>query len=243
MDSRYYFHRHHLVIDGVPSTDFEVYLSGSGTFKAAERELEEFTIPGRNGTFHYKAPNTYKNVKVSYDCFIFKDFEANVTAFRNFLLSRQGYVRIWDSHHPNEYRMGIYHEEFDPDVFVDLSAGQFTLNFDCRPERWLTEGEEPIIVTPNVTTTITNTTSFIAKPLIKLYGSSGIVKINNISMVTSGVPVTASIDCEAMEATPASVNATTILKNGEFPVLRPGTNTVTMSGFSYIEIYPRWWIL
>ncbi len=243
MDSRYYFHRHHLVIDGVPSTDYEVYLSGNGTYKAAERELEEFTIPGRNGTFHYKAPNTYKNVKVPYDCFIFKDFEANVTAFRNFLLSKPGYVRIWDSHHPNEYRMGIYHEEFDPDVFDDLSAGQFTINFDCRPERWLTEGEIPITILPNTPTTITNPTPYIAKPLIRVYGTDGAVRVNSTRVTLYGITNSADIDCEAMETIPTSLNESTLLSNGEFPVLNPGNNLVVMTGFTSIAVYPRWWIL
>ena len=67
--------RHWLLIDGKPTKDFGVYLSGDGTFKAAEKNLEEFTIPGRNGTFHYKS-TTFKNVVVPYDCFIFKDFNS-----------------------------------------------------------------------------------------------------------------------------------------------------------------------
>lgn len=233
--------RHWLTIDGKSTKDFGVYLSGDGTFKAAEKNLEEFTIPGRNGTFHYNVPNTYKNVKVSYDCFIFRDFKRNVAAFRSFLLSRDGYVRLEDTHHPGEFRMGIYHEEFDPEVFVDLTAAQFTINFDCKPERWLKSGEFPIDVTNGKT--IVNTTNFVAKPLIRVYGTSGSVDINGVKTSITGVANSADIDCEIMEVIPTSLNATTILTGGEFPTLKPGENRVATAGFSKVEIIPRWWIL
>ena len=235
--------RHWLLIDGKPTKDFGVYLSGDGTFKAAEKNLEEFTIPGRNGTFHYKS-DTYKNVIVPYDCFIFKDFKRNVAALRSFLLSREGYVRIEDTHHPDEFRMGIYHEEFAPDVFVDLTAAQFTLNFDCKPERWLKKGQKAIDCTG--TKTIINRTDFTAKPLIRCYGSSGTVKINNIQISVSGVNQYVDIDSEEQEVfkgSDYSMNSKATLTNGKFPVLTPGTNTITTTGFTKVEITPRWWIL
>lgn len=233
--------RHWLTIDGKSTKDFGVYLSGDGTFKAAEKNLEEFTIPGRNGTFHYKVPNTYKNVQVPYDCFIFRDFKRNIAAFRSFLLSRDGYVRLEDTHHPDEFRMGVYHEEFDPEVFVDLTAAEFTINFDCKPERWLKSGEKPIEVTG--AKTIVNQTNFVAKPLLRVHGSSGTVSINDINVTLTGVTNYADIDCEIMETIPTSLNATTVLDNGEFPVLRPGSNKVINNGFVKVEVFPRWWIL
>lgn len=244
MNGSYYeVMRHWLLIDGKPTKDFGVYLSGDGTFKAAEKEIEEFTIPGRNGAFHYKTTR-YKNVIVPYDCFIFKDYRRNVAAFRSFLLSRKGYVRIEDTHHPDEFRLGIYHEEFAPDVFVDLSAAQFTLNFDCKPERWLKSGERPI----NFTTSgnLYNHTYLTAKPLIRVYGTSGSVTVNNTTVSLTGVSTYADIDCEAQETHKDSdytLNARTTLANGEYPSLVPGTNTVSFTGFSRIEITPRWWIL
>ena len=242
VNSSYYeVMRHYLVIDGKSTKDFGVYLSGDGTFKAPEKNVEEFTIPGRNGTFHYSVPDTYKNVKVPYDCFIFKDFKRNVAAFRSFLLSRNGYVRIEDTHHPDEFRMGIYHEEFAPEVFVDLTAAQFTLNFDCKPARWLKSGRRPITLTGSKT--IVNQTNFTAKPLIKVYGSSGSVTISGVKISLSDVSPSAEIDSEIMETIPSSLNSKTVLDNGEFPVLKPGENSVSFTGFSKIEITPRWWIL
>lgn len=249
IESHYSAMRHWLVIDGKSTKDFGVYLSGDGTFKAAEKQLEEFTIPGRNGTFHYKS-DTFKNVNVPYDCFIYRNFKNNIAAFRNFLLSRDGYVRIEDTHHPDEFRLGMFHKEFEPEVFVDLSAAQFTLEFDCKPERWLKSGEEfeSYSVSPHI---IRNPYYMTAKPKIRCYGASnGSVSLGGVTVSISGVDLTkysyAEIDCEEEEiycGTDYSINQTSILSSGKFPVLKPGSNTLNFSGFKRVEIAPRWWIL
>lgn len=246
-ESNYDTTRHYLIIDGKSSKDFGVYLSGDGTFKAAEKQLEEFTIPGRNGTFHFKS-DTFKNVTVPYDCFIYQNFKENIAAFRNFLLSRNGYVRIEDSHHPFEYRLGMFHKEFEPDVFDDLTAAQFTLEFDCKPERWLKKGEE-FVVYDHSPATIRNAQYMPAKPIVRCYGaSSGSVTIGGVTVSISNVDVTkyADIDCEEQEVhceRDYSLNQTCTLVNGKFPVLKSGNNTISFAGFTRIEIAPRWWIL
>ena len=246
--------RHWLLIDGKPTKDFGVYLSGNGTFKAAEKELEEFKIPGRNGTFHYKS-DTYKNVIVPYDCFIFKDFKRNVAALRSFLLSREGYVRIEDTHHPDEFRMGIYHEEFAPDVFDDLSAAQFTLNFDCKPERWLKSGERPIEYTANGI--LINSTYFTAKPLVRIYGtpatfaSFSIGLADKPTIIIVKIPEEGYIDIDTeneqvycgdtMLDSDLSFHASNT--QHKFPTIVPGRNVVWFSGATKVVVTPRWWIL
>lgn len=260
MNTHYDVMRHYLIIDGKSTKDFGVYLSGDGTFKAPEKNVEEFTIPGRNGSFHYSTPNTYKNVKVPYDCFIFKDFKRNVADFRSFLLSRNGYVRIEDTHHPGEFRMGMYHEEFAPDVFVDLKAAQFTINFDCKPERWLKSGEEVLEFT-GASSALENTTYFEAKPLITLYGEVDASCAFNIKIagavgtdteIQFKMPSTGyiTIDTEIDEvyADGNSYNSiihfsTTNNPNMYFPTIKPGTNDVRLWNLTKVEIIPRWWIL
>ena len=261
--------RHFLVIDGKPTKDFGVYLSGDGTFKAAEKNLEEFTIPGRNGTFHYKS-DTYKNVMVPYDCFIFKDFKRNVAALRSFLLSREGYVRIEDTHHPGEFRMGIYHEEFDPEVFVDLTAAEFTLNFDCKPERWLMSGERLLLFDAPASELgysefdIRNPTYFTSKPFYRVYkgietGNPPSFNIVNDDYLKPdgtyddcyvyfdfGECPYIDLDTETMDAYygTTSMNNAVVLAANRYPVLKPGMNKLFKSDeILKIEIIPRWWTL
>ena len=260
MNSRYDVMRHYLIIDGKSTKDFGVYLSGDGTFKAPEKNIEEFTIPGRNGSFHYSASNSYKNLMVPYDCFIFKDFKRNVADFRSFLLSRNGYVRIEDTHHPDEFRMGIYHEEFDPEVFVDLSAAEFTINFDCKPERWLKSGEEVLEFT-GASSVLENPTYFEAKPLITLYGEPNASCAFNIKTygpqgidteIRFTMPTTGyiTIDTEIDEVYAEGVSYNNIIYFDPednpclyFPTIKPGTNDVRLWNLTKAEIIPRWWIL
>ena len=140
--------------------------------------------------------------------------------------------------------MGIYHEEFDPEVFVDLTAAEFTLNFDCKPERWLKSGEK--INTFTSSGTLINKTYFTAKPLIRCYGSSGSVTVNGVSVTVTEVSSYVDLDCEEQEShkgTDYTPNSRTILVNGKYPELKPGSNDVSFTGFSKIEITPRWWTL
>ena len=39
----------YLVIDGKPSLDFGLVISGAGTFTSPQKRYEEVDIPGRNG--------------------------------------------------------------------------------------------------------------------------------------------------------------------------------------------------
>lgn len=245
--SHYDVTRHWLIIDGKSTKDFDVFLSGDGTFKAAEKQLDEFTIPGRNGTFHYKS-NTFKNVIVPYDCFIYRHFKDNVAAFRNFLLSKDGYVRIEDTHHPDEFRLGMFHNEFEPEVFVDLTAAQFTLEFDCKPERWLKSGEE-FKYFEKGTSSIRNPYYFASKPIIRCYGATeGSVSIGGVTVTVTGVDAKnyVDIDCEEQEVhygNDYTFNQRTTLVNGKFPTIKPGVNSVVVTGFVGASIKPRWWIL
>ena len=39
----------YFTFDGKTSTDFGMYISGSGTYNAPERDVTTYNIPGRNG--------------------------------------------------------------------------------------------------------------------------------------------------------------------------------------------------
>jgi phage-related protein len=51
------------------------------------------------------------------------------------------------------------------------------------------------------------------------------------------------IDCEMMNCYKGSINCNgnVTMTTGNFFELKEGNNTVTYSGFSAVEITPRWW--
>lgn len=135
-----------LVFDGEDSRDYGVYITGEAVYNAPEREVEMISIPGRSGAFALDK-GRFENIEVSYPAGIFADNETDfaeaISDFRNFLCSRRGYVRLTDEYNPNEYRMAIYKSGLEVTP-AQLKAGEFNITFDCKPQRWLTSGEDAV---------------------------------------------------------------------------------------------------
>lgn len=159
-----------LTFDGESSADYGVYITAQAVFNAPEREVEMITIPGRNGSYALDK-GRFENITVTYPAGIFadtdEDFSEAISDFRNWLCSRQGYVRLEDDYNPNEYRLAIYKSGLEVEL-AQLKAGEFNIVFECKPQRFLTSGESEITVTSG--DTISNPTYFEAGPLLEIEG-------------------------------------------------------------------------
>lgn len=162
-----------LEFDGENSFDYGVYISGEGTFDAPKRRARKISIPGRDGDLVLDE-GSFENIQVSYPAFIVAknkaEFKEKLEAFRSALLSKTGYVRLSDTYHKDEYRMAAYLEGLEVSPKLHNKAGNFTLVFDCKPQRFLKIGDLPVSVASG--DAITNPTLFDAHPLIK-FNSSG----------------------------------------------------------------------
>lgn len=164
---------HDLKVDGVSLKGYKVYINGTGAYDSAERDVEFIEIPGRSGAFALDKKR-FKNITVQYNSGTFAEnqpeFARKISDLRNFLASRDGYVRIEDDYNPEEYRMGVFSRglEFDP-VCYNM-ASEFPIEFNCKPQRFLKIGDLPVSVASG--DVITNPTLFDAHPLIK-FNSSG----------------------------------------------------------------------
>lgn len=163
-----------LVFDGEDSRNYGVYITGQAVYNAPGRDVEMVEIPGRNGSFALDK-GRFQNIEVSYPAGIFADNEADfaeaISDFRNFLCSRNGYVRLTDEYNPNEYRMAIYKSGLEVTP-AQLKAGEFEIIFDCKPQRWLTSGETAITVSSG--DTVTNPTLFESSPMLEVEGYGNI---------------------------------------------------------------------
>lgn len=156
--------------DGESSANYGVYLTGEGVFDAPERDVEMLDVPGRNGAY-VQDKGKFKNIKVTYKAGMFDANESNfadkMSAFRNWLCSKKGYVRLEDEYNPNEYRMAVYYSGVEVEHEY-LFAGQFEVTFECKPQRFLTSGETEQAVANNGT--LTNPTLFDSSPLLAVKG-------------------------------------------------------------------------
>lgn len=173
--------------DNENSRNYGVYITGEAVFNAPDRDVEMITIPGRNGSFA-KDNGRFENIAVTYPAGVFADSESDfadaISDLRNMLCSKKGYCRLQDDYNPNEFRLAVYKSglEVDPSF---LRAGEFSITFECKPQRFLTSGETKTAISSGGT--ITNPTLFDAKPLLEFNGYGTIHIGSDVVRVQNGI--------------------------------------------------------
>lgn len=175
-----------LSFGGVNSADYGIYITGEAVFNAPKRAVEMVSVPGRNGSVAIDQGH-WENIEVTYPAGTFgmdeSEFATALSDFRNAIVSQIGYQRLTDTYHPDEYRMALYADGLEAEPTTYNKAGEFELKFNCKPQRWLANGETPVTATSG--DTLTNPTPYDAGPLlaVKGYGTIGFngytVKVND----------------------------------------------------------------
>lgn len=234
--------RQFLTYAGRSTKEFGIFISGEGTFSSPERNTSSQEVPGRNGAILFDMGN-YKNMPLKYPAFIIKGLPTRIRDFLNFAGAQIGYQRLEDTYHPYEFRMAKFktNPSIDTAGYMNRS-GKFTLEFDCKPQRFLKSGEE--ITTLEADGVILNRTLQNAKPLLRVYGTAGAIEIGAETIEISTIDEYVDIDCEIMDAYKGAVNCNGNVSFTDDIVLSPGDNNISLSGgITKIEITPRWFII
>ena len=245
-----------LGMGGVLSSDYGVYITGEAVFNAPTRRVNMIQIPGRNGLFA-QDEGSFDNLTVTYPAGLFgvteSDFADAISNFRNALCSRVGYKRLEDDDNPSEFRMAVYKEGLEVTP-ATLKAGEFTISFECKPQRWLKSGDS--FETVALYQAFDNPTLFDASPVIAVQGY-GTIQLRQSDYVTKDITVAQKagesrivyIDCEtgfayyqnpggkesAMDRVtlPLDLPKLTVGGHNQFLTI---PNTVTN-----LAMQPRWW--
>lgn len=245
-----------IVYDYQNLADFGVRVSGDKTFGAPERDFEEVEVPGKSGSLTFDK-GRFKNYTVEYEASILgkdeRDFQTKIDALRSFLMSRYSYKRLEDTYHPEEFRLAKYVGGFDPEVIM-MQGSNFTLEFDCKPQRFYKSGEFPITVDHN--TILYNYTYYEAKPIIRVYGygtlNFGTMEIVITDHSEAGIPYI-DIDSDMKDCAYDGTNCNPYVEfrsgdlERDFPVLLPGETSVSFidegNHIEKVEITPRWYTI
>lgn len=232
----------YLIYGDVDTRAFGVGIFGDQLAKAPERDQEFVKVPGRDGDLILDN-GRYNNITVSYKAYIIDNYNENIKGLRNALMSRKGYQRLQDTVNPEQYRLAKA-IPFEIDEHGVLRAAEFTMQFICKPQRFLVDGDIPIEVTG--ATSLLNQYEESAKPLIRAYGT-GSFAIGDVSVQITSANEYTDIDCELQEAfkdtLATNCNSNIILPQEVFPLLAHGENEITLDGITKLKITPRWWIL
>lgn len=239
----------YFIYDGKSSADFRVVISGEQTWGSPERDVEEITVPGRNGSL-FLDNGRYKNMDHPYTCTILDDWKNNYEAFKDFLISHTDtYYRLEDTYHPKVFMMAQVKSISDIAYDEWIGGGTFTVTFNRKPQRFLKSGEDPEIFiknasNPNILYGMYNDTLHESKPIITVWGSGGIgtsdwaIRVNGNS---SNNYIT--IDTETCEAYRGGTNMNKYVELPNKPaVIKPGINDFFVTVDKAL-IYPRWWML
>jgi len=255
--------RNYITFNNNDSRTYGVYISGSGVYNAPARAYEMVSVPGRNGDLII-SQGRFENIEVVYPAFIAQNYKTNLMNFRSLMMSIGSYAKLTDTYHTDEFRAAYFADGIEVNPRSQNDAGEFELVFNCKPQRFLTSGETPVTVANNGT--ISNPTLFDAKPSIFVVGygtltiGSDVIEIDNT--YPSIVIDSEILDCYASSVVPtinsaivgsavlgssdynANANGAVTFVSGDFPVLKPGSTTITYDNtITGVTITPRWWRL
>lgn len=235
-----------VIFNGISSLDYGIQVEQPPDYIFPERDYEIQHIPGRNGDLVLDK-GSYKNVERVYKISIGSlKVEHAVLANRisEWLHSASGYARLEDSYEPEYFRLAMYKENGTIEN-IHRHGGKITVTFDCKPQRFLKSGEEPLLFQSSGLY-LQNPTSFRSLPKITVNGSGGgTLRIGEYTVILSEIGGSVTIDCDIQDAYhgPENRNSTISLPNG-FPKLWPGEVELSFSGgITFVEVIPRWWTL
>ena len=242
--------------DGQSSRDYGLVVESYPSLNHGVKRGEAYAIAGRNGTF-YREDGTYDNYIQAYNVAVregrFRRADLRAADIAAWLSGKTGFLRLEDSFEPEFFKLARYAGPLNIEQLLGV-YGRCTLEFDCRPERWLLSGEETEAFKSTGDHYVYNPTNFEAKPLIKMTGTGALtLSINSQSWIKVGSggsnTTVAIIDCETGTITDSDgdslmSNVAFYTPYNSFPTLRPGSNKITTAAaITRLEITPRWWTL
>ena len=226
---------------GISSADMGFIITQAPHITSPKRDEEFVSVPGRSGDVIVDN-GRFENTTVSYDVAMLSDerpLELIARKIKAWLQGETGYFKLTDTYDPNYYRMAAYSGNIDIEDKV-RKIGITTLNFNCKPFKYRTDGENGIVLTASAT--IYNPEEWQSLPYIKIVGTGAItLHINNNSFYISSVDEYIEIDSELQSAYKGAVLQNSKINFATFPVLSERANNIYWVGnVSKIIIKPRW---
>lgn len=226
-------------IDGRSLKGFGIYADGSQSFNSAEIEYEKKSIPGRDGDLLLPVKRM-TNIQVPYKVGITHDFRRNAQAAKVFLL-RGGYRRIEDSYSPDSYRLGLFAGPIEFDMAFLNRAGETTLMFDCKPQRFLKSGEKSFAIASGMK--VCNLW-MPAKPEIVITGTGAAdIRVGASQVHIAEIGGSITLDCDVLNAYDGVTNKNNLVTvKGGWPVLAHGETEISWTGgIQSVTMIPHWW--
>lgn len=235
-----------IVYNGRSSKTIGLEVETPPNYRTPKRSYEKIHVPGRNGDLLIDSgswENTTRSYEISLAARYSREYYKVMNSLSEWLYSTNTYARLEDSYEPDYYRMAVYLNEIDISNIFN-KAGKATLEFECKPQRFLKLGDYAMTLTSKAT--VANPTGFTASPIITVYGSgSGTLVVGDYTVSISNIGGQIIIDSEIQDAYYGTVNKNSVvtLPLG-FPRIESGTCDISFSGgITKVEVVPKWFTL
>lgn len=233
------------VLDGKSSKDFNIICNGSAVYSMPARNVESVDVAGKNGALIFDN-GSFQNITISYSCTVLQDFEKSIALLKSYYGSRNGYVRLEDSYTPDFFRMAYCNMEMQvegikPNHGGPYQGGNFTINFNCKPQLFYKSGEKSQDYASG--DKLYNPSYMTANPLITVY-ETGTYHIGSSSFTINSLNGCAdcTIDSELQDCYHDLTSLNQYVTIDEFPELPQGETGLQFDA-EKITITPRWWTL
>lgn len=135
----------YFILGGIDSRDFDMIVSCDDAFAVPERDVDTYEVPGRNGDLIVDN-GRFRNIDITYDVVIGKDFPEKINAFKRAIGTLRGYVRLEDTFDPDVYRMASVDKVRIKELGSRYNSGTFAITLNCKPQKFLKSGEDEIAV-------------------------------------------------------------------------------------------------
>lgn len=235
----------YFVYGDVNTQTYGIYIFPMNIDDAPDITQEKIAVPGRHGSLLF-TERTFENVRHRYMGVCYTNAESTLQSFRAAIMRQEGYVRLTDSFHTDEFYKARYVGGLEPEFALGRDMVKFVIEFDRKPQRFLTSGENVTTITSS--TTITNPSRMPARPLITAYGKGTFtIGGQSVSILSTSPYSNITIDCEMMDCYNGvqNCNRYVTLPNYKFPTIGAGSSSgsvsISLSGVTRLDITPRWW--
>lgn len=110
----------------------------------AQRKFRQYNIPGRNGDIFFQ-DDAYDNVLQSYQIYAGDGTYGSQEPWTELArcLYLDGYQELRDTYDPTHFRKAVFNGPIDVENSWN-THGRATIEFNCRPERYLVDGNNPM---------------------------------------------------------------------------------------------------
>lgn len=234
--------------------DFDLIIQAPPTYNIPAKDVTIEHVPGRNGDLLIDN-KSWQNVERTYSvASVFRpgtDFIGNSERLIKWLTTQKGYHRLEDSYDPEVYRLAEYKNSGSLTNYYDVATA-INISFDCKPQRYLKSGENPVKFIGS-TATLENITGYPALPEITiknvlpddnevlLVTSKNLAnnEVNSIvtlkKIVTAIDPYDVTINSELQTVYSiqnGDINSSVSMNETDFPVLYNGKTLISINNYT-----------